>query len=104
MEVYPLGSSVCDSIRNLAAVSAHECVTGAVDSFEMHRMRRVSVQFLPQLEHMVVHGPRTPAGGVHRANPKVRCPVPFGAIALLRVESSLGWVRVHRTLVTLAGS
>jgi hypothetical protein len=57
--LYPGRSRICDPIRNSAAVLARELVTEAVHGFEMHRIRRVSLQFLPQLEHMGVHGPCT---------------------------------------------
>ena len=49
---------------SLSAVSPHrktelryKLVTCAVEGSKMHRVRRVILQFLPQLEDMVVHGP-----------------------------------------------
>lgn len=35
----------------------YKLVTCAVEGSKMHRVRRVCLQFLPQLEDMVVHGP-----------------------------------------------
>src|SRR5216684_4693718 len=55
------GLSNMEVFRKVGAIAkdrlGYEFVTGAVDGFEMHRMRRVSLQFVPQLEHVVIHRP-----------------------------------------------